>query len=338
MRVLAAGVCGSDVHIWRGEVPFPTKLPSPLGHEMIGEVYALGAERQCDSLGRKLDVGDRVTYAYFRRCGMCAACATGSSACPNRYADRVGLSLHDAPHFLGAFGDFYYVLGDQWVFKVPSDLPSAVAAPANCAVSQALHAVDRAWIRVGDTVVIQGLGGLGLYATALAKDSGAGCVIGVDGVRDRLTMARRFGADAVLDIREVQGPEDRNAEIAGLTDGAGADAVIEMAGVPAVVPEGLGYLRPGGRYVLVGNITAGATVEIAPQMIVRSAREVVGVVTYPQWAVRGQSTGSAGDRTPIPSPTWSPRATRSRRSTTRSPPPNGTESGMQAGKAVILMT
>ena len=62
----------------------------------------------------------------------------------------------------------------------------------------------------------------------------------------------------------MQGPEDRNAEIAGLTDGAGADAVIEMAGVPAVVPEGLGYLRPGGRYVLVGNITVGATVEIAP--------------------------------------------------------------------------
>ena len=62
VRVLAAGVCGSDVHIWRGEVPFPMKLPSPLGHEMIGEVYAVGAERQCDSLGRKLDVGDRVTY------------------------------------------------------------------------------------------------------------------------------------------------------------------------------------------------------------------------------------------------------------------------------------
>ena len=193
-------------------------------------------------------------------------------------------------------------------------------------------------IRVGDTVVIQGLGGLGLYATALAKDSGAGCVIGVDGVRDRLTMARRFGADAVLDIREVQGPEDRNAEIAGLTDGAGADAVIEMAGVPAVVPEGLGYLRPGGRYVLVGNITAGATVEIARPDDSSQRERVVGVVTYPQWALRGQSTGSAGDRTPIPSPTWSPRATRSRRSTTRSPPPNGTASGMQAGKAVILMT
>jgi threonine dehydrogenase-like Zn-dependent dehydrogenase len=193
--------------------------------------------------------------------------------------------VNDPPHFLGAFADFYFVVGHQWVFKIPPDLVPAVAVPANCAVSQALYAIDRAELRFGDAVVVQGLGGLGMYATSLAKDSGARCVIGVDGVKERLASARRFGADAVLDIREVESPEERCAEIERLTDGAGADAVIEMAGLPEVLPEGVAYLRPGGRYVLVGNIMAGAAVEIAPQMIVRSARELVGVVTYPQWVL-----------------------------------------------------
>jgi threonine dehydrogenase-like Zn-dependent dehydrogenase len=285
VRVLAAGVCGSDVHIWRGELPFPTALPSPPGHEMIGEVHELGSDRRRDSLGRKLEVGDRVTYAYFHPCGNCTACAAGSPACPNRYAERAALTVHDVPHFHGAFADFYYIRGGQWIFKVPPGLAPEMAVPANCAVSQALYGLHRAQLRLGDVVVVQGLGGLGMYATALAKDSGAGFVIGVDGATERLALACRFGADAVLDIRELDTPEARAAAVERLTDGAGADAVIEMAGVPEVVPEGIRYLRPGGRYVLIGNVMANATVEIVPQAIVRSARELIGVVTYPQWVL-----------------------------------------------------
>jgi threonine dehydrogenase-like Zn-dependent dehydrogenase len=110
-------------------------------------------------------------------------------------------------------------------------------------------------------------------------------VIGVDGVAERLRLAKRFGAHEVIDITEVGTPEDRIQLVRELSQGAGASAVIEMAGVPQVVPEGIEYLHPGGRYVLVGNVQADASAEIIPQRIVRSARELIGAVTYPQWVL-----------------------------------------------------
>jgi L-iditol 2-dehydrogenase len=284
VRILAAGVCGSDVHQVKGAVPFPNRYPSAAGHEMIGEVDAIGSARPLDSLGRELHVGDKVVFAYFRPCGECPACAAGSPACPNRYAARGGLSVEDAPHFLGAFGDYYFILAEQWIYKVPEDLPVDIAAPANCAVSQALYALDRAGVKLGDSVVIQGLGGLGIYATAIARDMGAGRVIGVEAVKERLEIASRFGADDVIDVKAGT-PEQRIAEVQRMTGGWGADVVIEMAGVPGVVPEGIQYLRPGGRYVMVGNIIAGASVEVVPETIVRRARELIGVVTYPKWVL-----------------------------------------------------
>jgi len=285
VRVLVAGVCGSDVHMARGELGYLTEMPCASGHEMIGEVAALGARRQTDSLGRPLAEGDRVAYAYFRPCGSCQACAIGSTACQNRYAERAPLTVNDAPHFHGAFGDYYLLRGGQWIFKLPEGLSADVAVPANCAVSQALYAVHQARIKLGDTVVVQGLGGLGVYAAALARDMGAGRVIGIDAVPERLALAKRFGAHEVIDIGEVSAPADRIELVRELSDGAGASAVIEMAGVPQVVPEGIEYLHPGGRYALVGNVQAEASTEVIPQRIVRSARELIGVVTYPQWVL-----------------------------------------------------
>jgi L-iditol 2-dehydrogenase len=284
VRILASGVCGSDVHQAKGSVPFPGKMPSAAGHEMVGQVDAFGSARQFDSLGRELHVGDHVAFAYFRPCGECAACAAGSPACPNRYSARAGLSVEDAPHFHGAFGDYYFILAEQWIYRIPDDLPAEIAAPANCAVSQALYALDQAGVRLGDTVVIQGLGGLGIYAAAIAKDMGARRVIGVEAVRERLEIATRFGADDVIDVT-AGSPEQRIAEVQRISGGAGADVVIEMAGVPAVVPEGINYLRPGGRYAMVGNIIAGASVTVVPENIVRRARELIGVVTYPKWVL-----------------------------------------------------
>lgn len=285
VRVLAAGICGSDVHTWRGELPYLTALPCAQGHEMVGEIVALGSERSQDSLGRALHEGDRVAYAYFNPCGTCPACVAGSVACPNRYALRAPLTVHDPPHFHGAFGDFYVLRERQWVFRLDDDAVTDHVVPANCAVSQALAAVSAARIQIGDAVVVQGLGGLGIYATAFARDSGAGLVAGVDMVPERLTLAQRFGAHAVVDLKELTTAEQRLERVRELTDQRGADVVIEMAGVPSVIPEGIDYLRPGGRYVLVGNVQAQATATIVPQAIVRANKELVGVVNYPQWVL-----------------------------------------------------
>jgi L-iditol 2-dehydrogenase len=285
VRILAAGVCGSDVHHYRGELPYLTALPCAQGHEMVGRVLALGSERTQDSLGRPLAEGDLLAYAYFNPCGVCAACVAGTVACPNRYALRAPLTVHDPPHFHGAFGDYYFLRERQWAFKLPEGTVVEHMVPANCAVSQALAAVSAARIEIGDTVVVQGLGGLGIYAAAFARDSGAATVIGVDGVPARLDLARSFGAHEVIGLDDLPTAEQRVARIHELSDGRGADVVIEMAGVPAVIPEGIACLRPGGRYVLVGNVQAEATTTIIPQSIVRANKQLIGVVNYDMWVL-----------------------------------------------------
>lgn len=285
VRVTAAGICGSDLHMWRGEVPFLTALPAAAGHEMVGRVEALGSDRRHDSLGRPLKEGDRVAYAYFHPCGECWPCVNGNVGCPHRYAERSSLAVTDPPHFHGAYGDYYYVRKGQWVFRIPDEVEDQIAVPVNCALAQVTQGMARAEMRLSDVVVVQGLGGLGIYACALARDLGAGLVIGVDAIEERLSLARQFGADEVIDITAVTSPEAREAEVERFTGGRGADVVIELAGVPQVVPEGIAYLRPGGRYVLIGNVVADARTEFTPHSVIRTPKELIGVVTYDQWVL-----------------------------------------------------
>ena len=285
VRLTTASICGSDLHIWRGEIPGLTGLPGVGGHEMTGVVAALGDWRQHDSMGRPLAEGDRVAFAYFVPCGECWACLTGATGCPNRYHLRRGLTVEDEPHFHGAYGDYYYVQPAQWIFGVPAVVPDALVAPVNCALSQVVYGLHRIGIWLGDRVVIQGAGGLGLYAAAVARDMGAGTVIVVDAIASRLALARAFGADHTLDIRAVPSRADRVAMVKEWTDGVGADVCIEVAGAPIVVQEGIEYLRVGGRYLMMGNIVAGAATEIVPHDLIRSPKTVVGVLSYDRWVI-----------------------------------------------------
>ncbi len=284
VRVTTAMICGSDLHMWRGEVPWFQRAPGIQGHEMVGVVEELGPGRETDSLGAPLRPGDRVAYAYFMPCGECPACLSGTTGCPNRYRFRNPYTADERP-FLGAYAEFYYLLPGQWVFKVPDGLPDELVAPANCALSQVVYGLHQIRVWLGDTVVIQGAGGLGLYAVALARDLGAGRVIAVDGVPERLELARAFGADAVINIREVADPKERVRLVRDQTHGQGADLVVEVAGVPAVVQEGLEMLRVGGRYLWMGNIVPGAETRIVPHDAVRQPKQILGVLAYDRWVL-----------------------------------------------------
>lgn len=286
IKVTSATLCGSDLHVWRGEMGTPrTRLPRTGGHEMTGVVAALGADRRADTRGRPLAEGDRVVYAYFNPCGACPGCITGTAACPNRYARRAALTADDPPHFHGAYNDYYYLLPGQWVFAVPDSLPDAVLPPVNCALAQVIQGLHDVGVWLGDAVVIQGAGGLGINACAVAKEMGAGLVIAVDRVPERLKLAQAFGADAVINLDELPDAEARAARVHDLTGGDGADVVCELVGVAGVVQEGLTYLRPGGRYLWVGNIMPGAKGEIVPHDVVRLSRQITGVVTYDAWVL-----------------------------------------------------
>ncbi|MBX6377998.1 MAG: alcohol dehydrogenase catalytic domain-containing protein, partial [Clostridia bacterium] len=211
VRVTHANICGSDLHAWRGEFvlsEFGGRLPTVLGHEMCGRVHELGEGVTTDWAGEPLAVGDRVVFQYFRHCGRCPACLAGHTVACRRLRMAMTESAEEWPHFVGAFADYYYVHPGQAVFKVPDDLPDELVAGANCALSQVLYGLERVGLRAGETVAIQGAGGLGIYATAVARDRGAARIIVIDGVPERLELALAFGADEVVDIRSFPLPED----------------------------------------------------------------------------------------------------------------------------------
>jgi len=285
VKIRRANICGSDLHMWRGDGPrLAPGLARVLGHEMMGEVYRLGKHVKGDCLGQPLTEGDRIVYSYFVPCGACAACLRSSPACPNRYRHWLGQSVDESPHFRGAYGEYYYLHQGQTVCKVPPELSDELVSSLNCALCEALYGLDQIGVRLGDTVVIQGAGGLGLYATALAKDMGAGQVIVLGRRRDRLEMARAFGADLMLSSEETS-VADRRAFVFGATCGQGADVVAEFVGSPQAVAEGVGLLRPGGHYLWIGNITPGLVSDLDPGTVVRRAQTIKGIIAYEPWVL-----------------------------------------------------
>ena len=151
VKLTRAGVCGSDLHIWRGEMKeVYGALPKDLtfGHEMCGRVERLGAGVTTDSMGRPLREGDRVTYCYFFPCGRCPVCLNDEmGSCPRKV--RPNRVAGSAPYFNNAYGDYYYLRPGHFVFKVPDEIPEDMATPVNCALSQVLYGLRKADFRAG---------------------------------------------------------------------------------------------------------------------------------------------------------------------------------------------
>ncbi len=276
-RVLRSNVCGSEIHIFRGG--HPALKSAILGHEMLGQVLELGDGVTTDFAGQPLRRGDRVVCTYFRLCRKCRACRNGQpQLCENCYTHWVK-HPDEQPHFHGTFATHYYINPDQWVYKVPDGVPDAAAASANCALSQVLYGLDRAGLGAGETLLVQGAGGLGLNAVAVAKERGARVIV-LEAAPGRLEQARRFGADHLLDVRDLDTVEKRVQAVMDLTDGYGADVGIELTGVPEVFAEGIRLVRPGGRYVSIGNIVPGRPVSFDPGLLTRRSIAIFGVVRY----------------------------------------------------------
>lgn len=286
VKVRLANICGSDLHQWRGDggayIPPGGRV---VGHEMVGAVAALGRDIHADSLGQPLKEGDRVVYTYFYPCRRCWACARGRFClCPNRVL-HYNEPADQPPHFNGGFAEYYYLRPNHFVFKVPDELPDEMVAPANCALSQVIYGLAHANPEFGDTVVVQGAGGLGLYAVAVAKEMGAGQVIAIDALPQRLALAREFGADHTISLSEYPTPADRIERVKALTEGRGAEVVVEVVGLPQVILEGLRMVQPGGTYVEVGTISAKFTVEVSPSVLLRGNMRVIGVNQYDPWVL-----------------------------------------------------
>jgi len=283
VKMTIANVCGSDLHQWRGEFDvekFGRPYPQILGHEMTGTIFKLGAGVTRDTAGLPLAEGDRVVWRYFYPCGSCRACLKRVfRACPNARTYLMN-SCDVAPHFYGAFGDYYYVRPGAALFKVPDELSDQMVAGVNCALAQVVGGMQLAGLKLGEYVVIQGAGGLGVYATAVAKEMGAGRVIVIDSIPSRLSLARGFGADFIVDIEELPDPDMRVQRVLELCDGWGADIVAELVGHPRVCNEGLRMVGRTGRYLEIGNINPGLTYALDPSTLIFGNRSILGMVYY----------------------------------------------------------
>jgi len=282
VKVRRANVCGSEVHIYHFHHPLIRECV--LGHEFVGEIAALGEGVTTDYAGNPVQVGDRVIAPYYLTCRKCPACLRGDfNLCQRAYAFWANPPEKE-PHFTGAFATHYYVHPNQYFYKVPDSVSDEVVAGANCGLTQVLFGLHHVGLTAGDSLVIQGAGGLGLYAAAVGSDMGAQVIV-VEGIPERIELAKRFGAESAVDMREHETAGERVEQVKALTDGYGADVVLEVTGVPAAFVEGVGLARPGGTLVEIGNVSVGEEheVSLAPGLITRKMLRVQGFVRYQPW-------------------------------------------------------
>ncbi len=263
LEVVASEVCGTDVHLYHGRlggVPYPI-IP---GHVSCGRLLESNGPL-LDVEGRAIAPGTLVTfYDVFGACGACWHCLVAKAAtrCPSRRVYGITTSADEG--LLGGWAERVELRPGVRVVPLPEGLTVEEFMGGGCGLPTGFHAVERAGIALGDTVVIQGSGPVGLNALVFAQLAGALRVLVVGAPRARLEAALRLGADEVLDLGERPDPEVRVRFVRERTSGRGADVVIEASGNPAALREGLEMTRDAGRYVVVGQYTDTGDVSLNP--------------------------------------------------------------------------
>jgi threonine dehydrogenase-like Zn-dependent dehydrogenase len=277
VAVDAAGVCGSDVHMWRGKDP-RTPLPIILGHEGVGTVVEAAGEVK-DVHGSPLEPGQRIVWNRGVSCGECHACVVlkEPSLCPNRWAYGIYRPLDVPPGLYGAYAEHIILQPKTDIFALPDDLDPAILVAACCSGATAAHAFDLAPAHYGETVVVYGPGSLGAFAAAYASLAGALHVIVIGGTPERLEICRDLGATHTINRHDTT-PEERVAFIKDLTHGRGADLVVETSGSRAAMLEALEAARIGGAVTLPGFGTPVGEVTFPPfERVTRKNLHVQGV-------------------------------------------------------------
>ena len=263
LHTMYSEVCGTDVHLLHGKlsgVPYPI-IP---GHVSVGAVAEIrGRVSYVDgSIARE---GDVVTFLdVHETCNHCYHClvAEQPNRCPSRKVYGITYSANDG--LLGGWSQAIYMKPGVKMIPIPRDLAPETYIGGGCGLVTALHAVDLGGIRLAESVAVLGVGPVGQSAIALSSLSGAGEIIAIDEVADRLGYAKRMGATRTLDLAISR--EDRLSQLRSWTGGHGADVVIEASGHPDAVSEALDLVRDGGRVVVCGHYTDNGSVEINPHI------------------------------------------------------------------------
>ncbi len=280
LKMQMSGICGTDKHAYKGEKVLyggteaeqEIVYPAVHGHENVGTVVEIDpADRHLiEYHGQELKEGDRVTMCPNIICGHCYYCRHifAYPFCANN--TTIGLSFRSdrPPYVAGGWAEYMFVPPKAWVYKIPEGLPDELAALSEIFVVTATLDRAKEFSRLeargfgfADTVAVQGAGAMGCMHVAKARMLGAGQIIVLDESDQKLKLAKEFGADVTINVRNVAQPE-RVKIIKDLTEGRGADVVVETAGTALAFVEGLEYTRRGGTYIETGSFVDTGEVSI----------------------------------------------------------------------------
>ncbi|MEM7534749.1 MAG: zinc-binding dehydrogenase [Chloroflexota bacterium] len=243
LRQELAGICGTDLHNWQKGIPTETLM----GHENVGVIEQIGTGLTTDYVGNPIEEGDRIVFH------------------PRNGASGYGFGNPDVYPFTGGFADYIYLYGPTTCFLKMDAVPevAVLAEP----LATAVHSVMRGNVQLGDTVIVQGSGAIGLLTLVCAKLSGATRLIMVGGPAGRLELAKKLGAHVTVNIEDVPDVEERSALVKSYTQGgAGANVVFECAGFLPAFTEGLDYVKEDGTFVEVGHFVDIGTTVVNPHL------------------------------------------------------------------------
>ena len=260
LRTLYSEVCGTDVHLHHGklDVPFPI-IP---GHVSVGVVEQSSGKLK-DIEGNSIKEGDVVTFLdVHETCNNCYYClvARQPTRCPHRKVYGITYSANDG--LLGGWAEAIWMKPGVKMIKIPKELSPETFIGGGCGLVTALHAVDMAELRLGESVAVLGVGPVGQSCVAFASLSGAGEIIAIGAPRPRLDFARRMGATAALGL-DLPASE-RVEGVRRVTGGRGADVVIEASGAPEAVKQAMDLVRDGGRVIVCGQYTDNGSIDFNP--------------------------------------------------------------------------
>ena len=263
LRTELSEVCGTDVHLWHGRlsgVPYPI-IP---GHVSVGVLDAVRGPLT-GLRGEPLREGDRVAFFdVHRTCGRCYACtvARTPTRCPSRRVYGITDSADEG--LFGGWSELIYLEPGVGITALPPEVESRAYIGGGCGLLTAAHIIERAGIRPGDRVLVQGVGAVGLSTIALARIAGASWIGAIGDPPERHALATAMGADRVWGLGAP--PAQRLEEVRAATEGRGPDIVVEAAGSARAVEEGLDLVRDGGQFVIAGHYTnVGSSTDQCPR-------------------------------------------------------------------------
>lgn len=278
VKIKCATICGSDIHTLKGIRKEP--VPTVLGHEIVGEVVELNPESEIlDLYGKKISIGDRITWTIYASCGSCEMCQNEMpQKCKSLF--KYGHQCIENPdHVLsGGYASHVKIEKGTGIIKIESNIPNQIISQVNCSTATISAAFARIPKIAGKTVLIIGGGMLGITACAMAKSQGAKSVLLVEKHPSRAELSYQFGVKRAF--LTTGGYEGISEEISFETQNKKVDIIIETSGRKDAIEFGVENLAIGGHLVLVGSAYPQPNISISAELILRRLVTIHGVHNY----------------------------------------------------------